>query len=95
MESEQILKWCDEKGIDVRKAIVLSEVSVEVTDDVIYKELDGAKIFGHCKIVLVLLRPKESFMNQKTSRPSYCHRSCSTHQPRREYKPSECYLLIS
>ncbi|XP_053098422.1 paraneoplastic antigen Ma1-like [Pangasianodon hypophthalmus] len=33
-----------------RKAIVLSEVSFDVTDEVVYKVLDGAKIFGHCKI---------------------------------------------
>lgn len=50
MESEQIFKWCEDKGIDVTKAIVLSEVSLEVTDETIYKVLDGVKIFGHCKI---------------------------------------------
>lgn len=50
MESEQILKWCVDKCIEVQKAIVLSDVSVDITDEVIYKVLDGAKIFGHCKI---------------------------------------------
>ncbi|XP_060776814.1 paraneoplastic antigen Ma1 homolog [Neoarius graeffei] len=50
MESEQIFKWCEDKGIDVRKSVVLSEVSLEVTDEAIYKVLDEAKIFGHSKV---------------------------------------------
>ncbi len=44
------MKWSQDKGIDVRKVIVLSGVSVEITDETIYKVLDGVKIFGHCKI---------------------------------------------
>ena len=44
------MKWCVEKKLDVTKAVVLSEVSVDVTDDVIYRALDGTKTFGKCKI---------------------------------------------
>ncbi|CAJ1074314.1 Paraneoplastic antigen [Xyrichtys novacula] len=50
MESEEIVKWCKDKGIDVKRAIVLSEVSFETPDDAICKALDDAKIFGHCKV---------------------------------------------
>ena len=50
MESQQIFKWCESKSIDVKKAIVLSDVSLEATDETIYKVLDGVKIFGRCKI---------------------------------------------
>ena len=50
MESQQISKWCESKGIDVKKAIVLSDVSLEATDNTIYKVLDGETIFGRCKI---------------------------------------------
>lgn len=50
MESEQIFKWCDDKGIDVKKCIVLNEVSFDVTDETIYKVLDDAKIFGRSKV---------------------------------------------
>lgn len=50
MESEQIIKWCEDKGIDARKAFVLSKVSLGVTDETMYKVLDEAKVFGPCKI---------------------------------------------
>lgn len=45
-----MLKWCDDQGIDVKKALVLSEVSLDVTDETIYKVLDEAKIFGRSKV---------------------------------------------
>uniref|UniRef100_A0A9J8DAD9 Paraneoplastic antigen Ma-like C-terminal domain-containing protein n=1 Tax=Cyprinus carpio carpio TaxID=630221 RepID=A0A9J8DAD9_CYPCA len=38
------------EGIDARKAFVLSEVSLGVTDETMYKVLDEAKVFGPCKI---------------------------------------------
>lgn len=50
MESEQLLKLCDDKGIDVKKSFVLSRVSLDVTDDTIYIVLDEAKIFGRSKV---------------------------------------------
>uniref|UniRef100_A0A672G823 Uncharacterized protein n=1 Tax=Salarias fasciatus TaxID=181472 RepID=A0A672G823_SALFA len=50
MEFSQLSEWCKEKDLDVGKAIVLSNVPVDVTDEVIYQELDVAKVFGHCKI---------------------------------------------
>lgn len=50
MESEQIIKWCDDKSIDVKNSIVLSGVSLDVTDENIYKVLDEAKMFGRTKI---------------------------------------------
>lgn len=50
MESKQIIKWCDDKGIDVKNSIVLSGVSLDVTDETIYKVLDEDKMFGRTKI---------------------------------------------
>lgn len=50
MESEQILNWCVDKDIDVKKSIVLSGVSLDVNDETIYKVLDEAKIFGRSKV---------------------------------------------
>lgn len=50
MESEQIFKWCEDKGIDARKALVLSNVSLGVTDETMYRVLDEVEVFGSCKI---------------------------------------------
>lgn len=50
MESEQIFKWCEDKGIDPRRALVLSRVPLGVTDETMYKVLDEAEVFGPCKI---------------------------------------------
>lgn len=50
MESEQLFKWCDDKGINAKNSIVLNGVSLKVTDEDIYKVLDLAKIFGCFKI---------------------------------------------
>uniref|UniRef100_A0A8C9T2N4 Uncharacterized protein n=1 Tax=Scleropages formosus TaxID=113540 RepID=A0A8C9T2N4_SCLFO len=45
-----LLQWCNDKGIDIRKAVVLSGVSVDITDETVYKVLDGVGVFGHCKV---------------------------------------------
>lgn len=50
MEPEQVIKWCKEKDMDVKKAFVLSDVADGITDDDIYKVLDAVKMFGKCKI---------------------------------------------
>ncbi|KAA0709142.1 Paraneoplastic antigen [Triplophysa tibetana] len=50
MESEQISKWCEDKGIDPRRALVLSRVPLGLTDETMYKVLDEAQVFGPCKI---------------------------------------------
>ncbi|KAI5101561.1 paraneoplastic antigen Ma1-like, partial [Silurus meridionalis] len=42
--------WCKGKGMDAKKAFVLSKVSLDVTDETMYKVLDEAEVFGPCKI---------------------------------------------
>lgn len=50
MESEQIFQWCDDKGIDVKNSFVLSGVSLDVTDEIVYMVLDEAKVFGRFRV---------------------------------------------
>lgn len=50
MEAGQIISWCGEIGVDSKKAIVLSNVPVDVTDEILYSVLDNALIFGRSKV---------------------------------------------
>lgn len=36
MEVEEIMRWCEEKGVDSKKAIELSNVSVDVIEEIIF-----------------------------------------------------------
>uniref|UniRef100_A0A8B9KVR5 Peptidase A2 domain-containing protein n=1 Tax=Astyanax mexicanus TaxID=7994 RepID=A0A8B9KVR5_ASTMX len=42
--------WCVGRNLDVKHAIVLSGVSPETPEDIIYKVLDESKVFGRTKI---------------------------------------------
>lgn len=46
LEAKQIIKWAVDTGFDGRKMIVLSDVALEVANEI----LDEAKIFGRSKI---------------------------------------------
>lgn len=44
------MRWCAERDVDSKKAIVLSNVALDVTDEILYNVLDSALIFGRSKV---------------------------------------------
>ncbi|KAJ3592917.1 hypothetical protein NHX12_005255 [Muraenolepis orangiensis] len=50
MEAEKILSWFQDNGVNSKKAIVLSNVPVDVSNENLYHILDDVEVFGRSKV---------------------------------------------
>lgn len=51
MDADEIEAWCKRKQVAHENALVLSEVTSDVTDDILFQALSFVKVFGKVKIV--------------------------------------------
>lgn len=50
MDTDKIVSWCSEKQVAIVCALVLSDVPLEVLDDVVYRVLNTVKVLGRTKV---------------------------------------------
>lgn len=60
MEAEQIVSWCEETGVNSRNVIVLNNVPVDVTHEMLYQVRDNAGVFGRSKVRGRCLAPSKT-----------------------------------
>lgn len=51
MEVSEIIEWCNEKGIELDRVIILSNVTADCEDKVVYEVLDAALGIRKCKVL--------------------------------------------
>lgn len=51
MEVIEIIDWCREKGVELDRVIILSNVPADCEDRVVYEVLDAALGMRKCKVI--------------------------------------------
>lgn len=51
MEVSEIIDWCREKDVELDRVLILSNVSADCEDRIIYSVLDAVLGIGKCKVL--------------------------------------------